>query len=563
MGSFKAYLSLCLGGLALMVLLVVGLFGARLATRAVSEAAGERLHATAQAAADLLGANLRERETEVLILSEAPHLVGGPLDGAGVRRSLNLRKKLRDEYAWLGVTDVDGRVLAASDDLLLGVSVAQRDWFQAAKDKAFIGDVHEAKLLAKLLPPLADGEPLRFIDFAVPVVDAEGRLRGVLAAHAHWRWVTQTVVDAVARRELPETASVFILDRDGRVLYPQPAAGSLAFNKPLDTRRHAAVADWNDGQRYLSSQAEVRSGGPAELGWRIVVRQPVEAALAPVHALALRLLAIGLLAALVCVGIAYWLAARISRPVVALAETARRIERGEVQAEFPPLEGPRELRELEQSVRSMTESLLRKEQELEALNASLEGTVAARTAALEAANEELARLATHDALTGVYNRRWLDQKLHECSQLHRRTGQVFALLLLDADHFKRVNDEHGHDVGDAVLVGLAALLREHTRGTDCVARFGGEEFAVLMPDVGAAVDALVVAEKLRAAVAAAAFPGVGRITISGGVSLWSSQDEDVAALVKRADQALYRAKQSGRDRVDMELLPTASQYAGI
>jgi diguanylate cyclase (GGDEF)-like protein len=562
--SFKRYLALWLGGLALAVLLLVGLYGGYLTTQAVREAAGETLHSGARNAADLLGANLRERELEVLILSQAPHLVEGPLDSAAVKGSLDLRKRLRSEYAWLGLADAEGQVRAATEGMLVGVSVAARDWFKAAAQSPFLGDVHEAKLLAKLLPAPAYGEPLRFIDFAAPVIGRDGQLRGVIGTHAHWSWVTSTVVDTVKRSGLAASAEVLILDRDGRVLYPERAVGQLALKTAMPEGQHHAVLAWTDGDDYLTSQAELETGTAAKLGWRIVLRQPLDTALAPVRALALRLSGIGLLAALACAGIAYLLAARIAAPVNALAATARRIEQGEIGAEFPPLQGPRELQVLEGAVRAMTESLLRKEQQLAAANATLEAAVLQRTEALEAANAELARMATRDALTGVFNRRWFDEKLLECIHVARRTGQSFALLLIDADHFKQVNDRHGHGVGDAVLKRLADLLVEHTRATDCVARFGGEEFALLMPGNSIAVDALVVAEKLRAAVAAADFPVIGRLTISGGVSLWSSQDEDLGALLlQRADTALYRAKANGRDRVDMELLPTPSQYAGL
>lgn len=114
----------------------------------------------------------------------------------------------------------------------------------------------------------------------------------------------------------------------------------------------------------------------------------------------------------------------------------------------------------------MTQSLLGKERELQDTNTHLEATVAQRTAALNQANAELLNLASHDALTGVYNRRRFDEKLAEYSLLFQHSGRAFALLLIDADHFKRINDTHGHAVGDDVLRQLAQLTQESTRATD-------------------------------------------------------------------------------------------------
>lgn len=208
-----------------------------------------------------------------------------------------------------------------------------------------------------------------------------------------------------------------------------------------------------------------------------------------------------------------------------------------------------EIAQLGRSISSMTQSLLTKERELQEANASLEATVTQRTAALTQANADLLKLATHDALTGVYNRRRFDEKLAESSLLFQRTGRTFALLLIDADYFKRVNDTYGHAVGDDVLCQLAALIESTTRATDFVARYGGEEFAVLLPEVEEPDSPDVVAEKIRAAVAAANFPTVGQVTVSIGVSIAQPSDRDSLGLLKRADMQLYEAKGAGRNRV--------------
>ena len=152
-----------------------------------------------------------------------------------------------------------------------------------------------------------------------------------------------------------------------------------------------------------------------------------------------------------------------------------------------------------------------------------------------------------DALTGLSNRVRLDEALQ--NEMHRtqRYGNTFSIIILDIDHFKRVNDTHGHLAGDAVLKKIAGVLAANLRQTDTAGRWGGEEFLILLPHQGRPT-ARALAEKLRTAIESTAFPGIGRITSSFGVAAYAAQDS-VESLVKRADAALYAAKRSGRNRV--------------
>ena len=173
--------------------------------------------------------------------------------------------------------------------------------------------------------------------------------------------------------------------------------------------------------------------------------------------------------------------------------------------------------------------------------------VAAQSGAQLSMRRALARSrreATTDALTGLANRRTL-QARHRAAV---RLGAPLAVLLCDLDHFKRLNDEHGHDVGDEALRLFAEVLRRAVRPGDVPARFGGEEFAVLLVDCDPA-DAAIVADRVRAELAGALLPGrLPPFTVSVGVAPLTSGQE-LAAGVKAADRALYEAKRSGRDRV--------------
>jgi len=175
--------------------------------------------------------------------------------------------------------------------------------------------------------------------------------------------------------------------------------------------------------------------------------------------------------------------------------------------------------------------------------------LAASNERLQAQAMQLDVLATTDALTGAFNRRkFNDLTLAELERV-RRYGRPLSLFILDIDHFKRVNDVHGHEVGDQVLVTLAGLLRAGIRATDSLARWGGEEFVVLSPSVTADGEAAL-AERLRAAVAGHDHASVGTVTASFGVAEHRS-GETPDELFARADRALYRAKDGGRNRVEV------------
>src|SRR3954447_14215792 len=162
---------------------------------------------------------------------------------------------------------------------------------------------------------------------------------------------------------------------------------------------------------------------------------------------------------------------------------------------------------------------------------------------------DLEAMAYYDELTGVANRRFAVRQLRALLSRARRHDQELSVVLLDADRFKSLNDRHGHGAGDEVLRGLADRLRSRVREEDVVARFGGEEFLVILPDTGAE-GAATAAEDLREAVAARAFP-VGRfalpITVSAGWATWNG--ESLERLVARADRGLYAANEAGRDCV--------------
>lgn len=152
-----------------------------------------------------------------------------------------------------------------------------------------------------------------------------------------------------------------------------------------------------------------------------------------------------------------------------------------------------------------------------------------------------------DALTGLHNRRKLDEILQEESDRSQRYQYAFSCILLDIDDFKKVNDTFGHLVGDEVLIGIAQILKNNLRKTDLPGRWGGEEFLILLPQQNIRT-ATTLAEKLRKAVACSNLPEVGSITSSFGVAEFQS-DDSVVSFIARADECLYLAKAKGKNKV--------------
>ncbi len=162
------------------------------------------------------------------------------------------------------------------------------------------------------------------------------------------------------------------------------------------------------------------------------------------------------------------------------------------------------------------------------------------------------RMAVVDPLTGLYNRRYADQHIKRTAEQSRSSGENFAVMMMDLDHFKNINDTYGHDAGDIVLKEVARRLQENLRGVDLIARLGGEEFLVVMPDTDL-VQAKAAAERLREAIEKIPFivdngTDLG-VTVSIGVTFGHPDEARPEKLISEADEALYGAKSSGRNRV--------------
>ncbi|WP_151636703.1 sensor histidine kinase [Noviherbaspirillum aerium] len=364
------------------------------ATRQIKTNIGNGLAELATQTSDKLDRGMHERYREVRLMAMRKDLTSREVSIADKRRVLDERQQTYGFYAWMGLTDPDGKVLAATQKMLEGANVAQRPWFRNALAGNYLGDVHEAVLLAKLLPN-PTGEPKRFVDVAFPYLDSDGKLLGVLGVHLSWQWardVERSIITPIAVRRHVES---MILDRNGVVLLGPPGVQG----KTLDIKRYRLddgksngfhIEEWDDGKQYLVGHST--SNGYADypgLGWTVVIRQNVEEAYAPAKRLQRQVFWSGLGLALLFSAIGWLVARRIARPLGELAACARQVQTRQA-AGIPQIDTDYlEVRHLSGSLNALVADLLQKESALRDLNQTLERRVEQRTQELAQALAEV------------------------------------------------------------------------------------------------------------------------------------------------------------------------------
>ena len=557
--SLRTHIAWVFGSFAAMLAVLLCLLGGEVLKLRLQQQAASGLHIVAHNAAVMLQQDLQQQSRRGQVLARSQELWEHGLDSRQVEQLLNRMQQINPHSVWIGVTDVHGKVLNASGNLLKDTNVAQRPWFQEALHGPFISEVHTAKLLAELLPASANGEPLRLVDFSAPIHSPQGKLMGVIGIHGSWDWVNESVERLLQGPAKEAQQSIFIFDRHGQMIYapggaitPYATLGQtfpeiLNSDNPLPQ-----VAHWKDrAQPYLT--AVVRLPPPSDdhdLGWLVVARQPIETAYADANRILW--MATGLA---VCFGLlAAWVAWRLARYVTddlkLLAQAASNTGSDYTHNPIPVLRSNLEVQQLSKALHTMTQELLH-------ANETMQKQVKQRTLELEEANIELAavnaelqRQASTDPLTGLLNRRGFEMRAALVAGIAMRHAHPLSVLSIDIDFFKRINDTYGHDIGDVVLHQLAQTLGQRARKTDLVARFGGEEFVMLLPDTNMS-DAIALAEILRHSVEGLKIAPVGSLTISIGVSSLRTLDtqDSLQSMIQRSDKALYQAKDAGRNRV--------------
>jgi diguanylate cyclase (GGDEF)-like protein len=391
-----------------------------------------------------------------------------------------------------------------------------------------------------------DGKLVQFV--STPLVgpgDRKGSLHAMVGVDA--------LGGLLAGDEIPRGGRILVVAADGQVVAQAGGAPPADAAAPqLLQAGGRGVQEYADatGARWVGS---VR--GFDRFDWKLVVEEPYELAFAPVVAVIRNTLAINFAIVLVFGGIALMIARSIVQPIRALSHDARRIAQGETQVEIAATPGQDEIGVLTRALREMVARLQRNQLELERQKSEIgraNSELMDKNEELRRGNELLEQLSFTDGLTRLHNHRYFQDRLRVEVRRADRTGEQLALLLIDIDDFKALNDRHGHSVGDNVLRQVGTVLNESVREADLPARYGGEEFVVLAPHTGK-VGALALAEKLRGSIARARFEAEGaggaisiQVSVSIGVSVYGG---DARRLFNDADRALYQAKATGKDCV--------------
>jgi len=548
---FKNRMALVFAALWVMVTVPAYLYVERLHKNQIISEKFQALNSLSKSASILIGENLIERKREIELLAQTPLYRNADFRSPDFRASLERLQSSYPNYSWIGLANVQGEVVAATQNMLSGVDVSKRPWFQEGAKGTFVGDLHEAILLAKLLKTESPDKPIQFIDFAAPVNNDRGELRGVLASHAHWRWARDVMSVINTENIKANGIDFFIVNASGDVIFPENSNNKI--NLPVFSQMRLAsqgqMIAWSDGEHYLTAKSAIKEPvSGMELGWQVIARQDRDFVMSIVNGLERSVLISNALTGMLFLFMIWAGADRLARPVERLTQLAKNIQNSNKKLKAEGNFNSLEMQRLADALTSMSASLIDQRDALEENKKDLENIVAKRTAELQEINLNLDRLARTDALTGLSNRHEADLRLNIEFARYKRNEMPYSICVIDVDFFKKVNDTYGHSVGDMVLKEISSCIRKQIRSTDFLARIGGEEIWVLLPETTRDI-AISVAEKIRSAVEQLRISPVDNVSVSIGVDQVQPDDLEAEDAVTRADVKLYQAKAQGRNRV--------------
>lgn len=483
---------------------------------------------------DKLDQFMWSRYGELTVLSELD-VFKEKKDNSSISDVLNELKAKFPSYAWIGFISPEGYVISSTDNILKGVDISQRPVYSEALKAPFIGDVHDAVLLSKLLPN-PTGEAMKFVDISTPIYDDSNKLVGILASHLSWQWIKEVQETMKPQLSQYNKAETFIVSgKDNSIILgPQNMLGSkLNLNSikkdSIGNINGWSVETWPDGKRYLTGYAQEKGYRDYKgLGWTVIVRQPLNVAYTPADELKSHIIIFGLIFAAIFAVLGYILAGMIANPLTGISESAEKLRLGE-KVEIPKYEGIKEIESLSLSLRSLLKSLTSTENAL----------------------EKMEQLANYDSLTNLPNRTALASYQKQLLERANSDNCTLTFLYLDLDGFKPVNDTYGHHMGDLILRDVAIRLKSILRMGEVAVRLGGDEFLLILftPRDNANETGKFIADRLIKEIRKPFI--INDISINVGCSIggavYPNDEVDSEKLISFADKALYYSKNHGKN----------------
>lgn len=533
--NLKTYVALSFG---ILIFLLTAFLSFTISSKSVHEVknqSGNSLSEMAFQMSDKLDSFMWSRYTEIEVLSEL-ETVRETENLVYTQNMLDQLHKSIPSFSWVGLTDEDGIVTAATDKLLIGTDISDRPVFKHALTGPFIGDVHDAVLLSKILPN-PGGEPLQFVDISTPVKGSNSEFKGVLAAHLSWEWsneIKETVLKPLKGKR--ENIEIFIVSaKDQTVLLgPDSMVGK---SLPLDSIKKAKekendwqIETWPDGKSYVTGYA--RSSGYKDysgLGWTVIARQAEDTAFASASELQQFIMLLGITSALIFAVIGWFAAGRIAEPLGSISAAAHSLKKGK-NVRIPDYKGIKDIEVLSDSLRDLIADLQKTEDEL----------------------GRMEDLAYYDGLTGLPNRFSLYLNMEKAMKKAKAGEESFVILFLDLDGFKEINDSFGHHVGDSVLIEIGKRLMNTVAEPSFVSRYGGDEFVCIIPskndpeafgELYANEMISIINQPIQLA------KNEVKVGCSIGCAIWPQDGVNPEDILKLADQALYVSKTSGKNQM--------------
>lgn len=532
--SLRNYWGLIFAVFILLFAAVLSVLVSEVSTKRLEEEQGNALSSAAFQMKDRLDQYMWGRYSEIKTFGEIEELAL-TTSIEEKRATLEMLQYQVPAFSWIGITDSAGVVTASTNELLEGMDLSDRPVYSEARQADYVGDVHEALLLADLLPN-PGGHELEFVDISVPFFYSDGSFGGVVAAHLSWDWaqeVMQFVLRPLNRSE--NELEVFVLSPgDNRVILgPEQFLGKPL---PIDSytlsqgkRAGWVLEQWPDGNSYLTGFTGGRTNWEYPgLEWTVLVRQPEETAFAAARDLS-RIIMLSGLASAVLFALAGWLVAgRISRPLNEISNKAKAFRKGS-QLVLPKNTGVREIEDLSNSLESLVMTLGTTESDL----------------------VRMQDLAQRDPLTGLPNRIALEEAADRMMKQARTTDGKLAFFYLDLDGFKKANDSLGHLAGDHVLQKVAERLTAELPEEAFISRIGGDEFVLLFPCGGLGESSTrKLAQRLIDRLSKPITVEAGRVQLgcSIGIAIYPDNAENLYTLLSYADAALYVSKENGKSQ---------------